>query len=1018
MPHSSETPVYTKLFYLVAFLLFSLTAIAQTRDGYIKGVIIDGSNNQPLFGVNVAVFSSGKSVISEPDGGYQLRLLPGSKKIQFRLQSFQTKLIEKVIVNEDAITELNIVLYPVGSRLIKEDSLKKDHSDSLVVSDTVITNDYVRERLVTEKKASLHAAGKWDALINKNNASEIDKNSVSFIKRLPGVVVNNISSLPGQPAFTINGLGERYNALSVDGAVLNSFSLYDKSYSLAALPVEVISGASVRKYYDASTTADFSGGLIAMKTIDFPVANFYYVKAGVNFYDKTLGEKFLSDKGNSGQFFGFPGSARDLPSEFPTTRSRFALSSKNIQEQIYLSRQLKNNLSPVDNGNSKPNTDFTFGAGKTFRYKNGNAFGITGYITQQKSEQIEDYNVQVLPDVINNPYPFIQGKALINAQSVNKSYSYQSQLNAVLNSAILFGKNKISFKGLFTNQFYNSFTQRSAVAKPDEDSLATASVNYKTEQRRLINLQLSGEHALGAKSKLKLSWLAAYSSYRQNNPDERNFLLRVNAANSNQFEIAHQAGVVNDVSNTSRTWRNLKEDNFTGSFTLTFPFNAFNVTNLLSGGVFVQTKYREFYSNVYNIRGNGYFSLDQILSSERYYPGGLSIQNYYTNAPGYLDLNDRANYTGSANLGASFIKMENKLSRKLNLNLGFRVESNSQLVSSTQYNYFEGFRNPQAITIDQNVTVNKFSLLPSLRLNYYLHKNFIIHTGYFKTVNRAQLEELSINRYFDALGFMIKTGNQLLRNSTIQNGDLTAEWHDGLNSVAASVFYKEIDQPIEYVLTAYSKSAMIATATNMPTATVKGINGSFNLNISSLINSRWLSGINIFADGVWSKANVKSGPLKSVQVPVTEEHSLSGSPSFMANGGLLIHYPKAPNLTVLYNYTGDYVLQVGSGTNYKLDNGLNVLAIPNYRVKGIGQLDIQLSHSVLNNSLQLAVGVNNLLNEKYIIYQDLNGNKKFDEPLIVNGKNGLYQSGVDNTVMQRQTQRGFYFTISYIFKKP
>jgi len=56
---------------------------------------------------------------------------------------------------------------------------------------------------------------------------------------------------------------------------------------------------------------------------------------------------------------------------------------------------------------------------------------------------------------------------------------------------------------------------------------------------------------------------------------------------------------------------------------------------------------------------------------------------------------------------------------------------------------------------------------------------------------------------------------------------------------------------------------------------------------------------------------------------------------------------------------------------------------------------------------------NNLLNSGYVVYQDLNGNKKFDDPLTLKnsqeGKGGYYQSGIDNTIIKHQTTKNFLF---------
>jgi len=122
---------------------------------------------------------------------------------------------------------------------------------------------------------------------------------------------------------------------------------------------------------------------------------------------------------------------------------------------------------------------------------------------------------------------------------------------------------------------------------------------------------------------------------------------------------------------------------------------------------------------------------------------------------------------------------------------------------------------------------------------------------------------------------------------------------------------------------------------------------------------------------------------------------------------------------VLYNYTGDHITSVGSGLQVKLANGNAIQAIPDYRIKQAAQLDIQACQKLAGGKVRVTAGINNVLNEKYIVYQDLNGNKKMDDPLLLgsyNGNQGYYRSGTDNTIINMETQRNYYLTISFLFR--
>jgi hypothetical protein len=862
--------------------------------------------------------------------------------------------------------------------------------------------------------------------------SGTDKNSAQLLKRLPGVIVTGHYSMPHSlSTLNVYGMGARYNQVLLNGTVFHSSDPVSKMYPLDMLPTEAIEQVSVQKITHSSIPADFAGGTIAIKTNDLPAHNFFYVLAGSGFSAKTNGNNFLGDKRGSLEFLSFPGSTRSLPAAFPTSRSYSYLNEMNPQEQVYFSRQLKNNLQPRNFGQSIPDDRVMLGFGRMINLTKNDKVGISVYLNHQRSERIDESNIQVSPDLTNNLDPFSdRTKQLIRSQADDINYRYAASLSAVVNATVLFRTNKISLKTFLVSQFNNTYTERSYVVKPDEDTLAHSGVLYKPEYRKMLNIQLSGEHALGKSQNFIIDWQAAYTHYHQQNPDERHFLARPDAVNGNTFQLA-QASAASLSSpdamftNSGRLWRNYTDHNFTGAFNIGVPFTIADRAQHLSGGIYVETRNREFYSDLLLVQGSGYYAPGDLLDAGRYYPGGLSIQNYFIHfnprlMNGVVQSNNWGNYTASSNIGASYVNLESYLTKQVSLNGGIRVESISQLVSNTEYRYFSGFRNPRITPLDQNSHVNKFNILPSVQANYQPLEAVRVHAAWFKTVNRAQLQELTATQYYDASTFMVRKGNPILANSTIDNFDVGIGWNAGVGSnISVSGLYKKIDQPIEYILSSYANSRgnLLLTPHNTPPAEIYGLQASFRINFNFL--ATWLSPVSLFANGNWLQSTVKAGPVKSGLTPHVAEHSLSGSPMYTVNGGFTIQHDKFPGLTVLYSRTGDYIFAVGSGAVYTLESGGTVLAVPDYRVKGRDQLDIQLSQKLFKARLQLIAGVHNLFNDPYIEYQDLNGNKKMDAPLTIhkgNGTAGFYESGIDNTVLKITQQQTYYITISYLFR--
>jgi hypothetical protein len=136
----------------------------------------------------------------------------------------------------------------------------------------------------------------------------------------------------------------------------------------------------------------------------------------------------------------------------------------------------------------------------------------------------------------------------------------------------------------------------------------------------------------------------------------------------------------------------------------------------------------------------------------------------------------------------------------------------------------------------------------------------------------------------------------------------------------------------------------------------------------------------------------------------------------MANGGIIMQHLQWPQFSLNFQYTSDYLHSAGSGSKVYGANGDAVYAIPDYRVKEMSQLNLQVSYLLFKSSLQVIAGAQNILNSPFIIYQDLNGNKSFDEPLVISksGPNrGFYLSGTDNIIREINNQRSFFVRLSY-----
>ncbi len=1034
-------------FVRILYWLFIISApfnVKSQSNGFIKGKIFDQFDKFPLSEVKLWKKDSLKYFYTAADGIFIMELNEGEHNIIIAKDGFTAASITKIPVRAGETTYVDFYLRPKNAI----SNWAKEAVDSIQNATTTDTFDIITYSKAWSKGTSIAHA---DDLINGMTIPSlaispgIDKDLNGILGRLDGVTSWQDKSFSDKQFLIVNGLGDRYNQVRMNGQIMQSFDPLSKQYPFGFLPSEVIESVRLWDLGNASMQADYSGGNIEIRTKNIPDQNFLYVQVGGEILPDSYSKKFYGNKPFASEWISLPVSEKRLPDGFPSTRSQYPLSSKNAQEQSDLLGMLNNNLAPHESG-SIPGTRFLAGIGRKFKLKRGAQWGFSAYIQHQLQQIIDQSSIHSSPNIVSNPYPFVNNsKPLISAFSDDINYRFQSQLGAIFNAGVNFGKNKVSVSTIFGNHYQDIYTERRTIFKPDEDSLAIKAIRYTPEQRKFVNMQFNGEHALGVQGKFRLTWQFAYSQFQQLNLDERNFLFRQDPVDATKFEIARpQTAPVPDrdnvsnsaldanlsaiFTNTARTWRTQKDNHFSGWANIDFPFTMLGYSQMFTGGIFIQTSNREFYTDQLLYQGTGYVKLDSLIEPSRYYPGGVNVEEYYTkviSSSGFFssaDINadNLGNHTGSVNTGASFIQYSGQLNPWLRAKAGVRFESGSMLISSSEYYYYEGFKNAQIISLDENATVSKYDLLPSLEITLKPVKEFSFTASYYKSINRPMIQELSSFRYYDVGTFLVRSGNPFLENSDINNFSAGLQWAAKNNfTVGVTGFYKDIYKPIENIITLYPGSTgnYLSTPHNVPSASVYGVKASFLMPLGKKINN-WLSDLSVYGSGTWTTSEVESGPVRSISAPNISRHSLEGSPEYMANGGIILQHRQWPQFSVNYQYTSDYLHSAGSGAKVYGSNEDAVYAIPDYRVEGMSQLNIQVSHLFFKSSLQVVAGATNVLNSPFIIYQDLDGNKSLDEPLVISkvGPNrGFYVSGTDNIIRETSNQRSFFVRLSYTF---
>lgn len=1014
--------------FILVLLPFGLSA--QFPPGTLKGKVFDAVTQQPLQGVTINKTNSNRTDKSLPDGSFVFTLDKGVHTISFSLPGFQTLQVEQIRMLQGAFTGITVYLLPLNGSYSKADS-----------TTSISYKQYEKNAPIFSALGSDH---REPAFTKTGGNVSLFKDVTSVLSANRGLVLAENPSIISYSSFFVSGMGDRYNPVFINGSPQPGVRQFEKSYSLQNMPAELLEESFVKERTDGSLPADFGGGNIFIKLKERPDRNFFFFQLGTEFFSANREESFYGQKRKFTEFMSLPGFTKKLPGGFPETRSEFRLSQKNPQERVDLLKTLPNNLAPVDLGKADFGNRLTMGWGRNYLLKSKQKLSVLGYLHHQSTEEIFKSEAGSVPNVSKNRYPFSNANSpVINSISDNLNFKNASQLTAFASATINWNKSKISVNAVYMGQNIAVHTQRGFVRKPDEDSFANKGIRNFIEQRRTTNIFISGEHAMGQKGIFRFNWRVNYNNYKQFNPDDLNFLLRQDSVRDDFYKLAQQqtqplpdrnsvgrsqldANLDAIFPNSYRSWRKLTDHFFTAAADLSVPLNFLRKQSVLGGGLYLQTQYRELYSDLLLYRGGDFNTLDALIAPQRYFPGGTDAEEYYTPLIGStgsfnpLDVNadNYGNYLGSINVGAAYLNIETKISNKLALLAALRVESTSQLISLYEYHYFSGFKNAEKITLDENVNVASFDVLPVVKLTYRPVSKFEAIASYFRTLNRPHMQELTDYRIYDPELFMVRNGNRLLTNTSIDN--FRADIHFYLSQqsfISLAGYYKKIYRPIENLVTGFASSTgnLRTTPFNMPEATVYGLQLSFKTALSNVKNY-WLSRLNVFGSANLTESEVKRGPIKSLTNPFVEKHTLSGTPRYAVNAGISLDFPRLPGFALILNSTADYISAVGSGNLVKLVNGNEVLTIPHYYTKGRAQLDLQVFQPFFKSKLKLIAGINNILAEATLLYQDLNGNKKYDEALVSlrsNGSTGFYKSGIDNTPYRVEGQRSFYVRLSY-----
>lgn len=911
-----------RLLLLTFCLLTCLVSKAQ-ETGSVVGKLTDKEmNNDPLPFANVLIKGSTKGTTSDFDGLYEIaNLEPGTYTVVFSYVGYETVEIPNVAIVAGKVTTINVPMAANEGMMLDE-----------IVITTVTRKDSETALLLDQKKAV--------EMKTAIGAQELARKGVSDVATAV-TKTTGISKQEGSGSVFVRGLGDRYNATTMNGLPLPSNNPSRKNIDLNIFSTDIVEFIGIDKTYSVKNYGDFAGANIDISSKDYKGSGYLNLSVGVGVNSEAISEKdfYLNDGPNASGFYN-----KEYP-DFPLNNYNFTTSWDR------------------EKGPTPINSNLSLKAGDTYSIgEDGklSLFAVASY---------------------DNEYKFKEGVARGSTSPLGltaKDYdfsSYEYNTNTTLLGNIGFRKGISSFK-------YNSLYVNTSTQKHQEYDGVIDVFDYAPngggfiqrgtfERTSLFVNQLLGDHKLT--EKLEVNWAASYNKVKNNIPNRLQSTL-----SPDDWDVPEGPKSFQQVLSTTdnhRFYQELNEDELAANLATSFKFKK-NEDDLYDGkltlgysGRFKEVDFKATQFNFDIITSqrqpiiNNVYDLDSYFNQANFDAGLFAINTFRGNLNQSNAL-DPQTYGGEQNIHAAFFTLEYAFSSKWKMLAGVRAEQINQTVNwSTSLD-------PNGDEVEFETT----EILPSLSLKYELNEKHNLKFAASKTYTLPQFKERAPFLYEDVT--QTSFGNPVLYASTDYNFDLKWDmFPKNSEIISVGVFGKYIENPINEITVnsasndiSYVNSGDYATALGVELEVRKDLFSSTEETETNILETALSLGFNasymttnqeLNEEKVLTETTEAGFPL-SVDF-TKEEEELTGASDLLLNGDISFfkEYKNDKNIqaTVAYNYFSDRLFSLGTQGQGNLVD------------KAIGSLDLIIK-TQLSKNVQLGLSAKNLLNPSVERFQD------------------------------------------------
>ncbi|WP_038029287.1 TonB-dependent receptor [Thermonema rossianum] len=751
-----------RLFLLTLTFCLSTLMVWAQQTGTLRGKVYDAESGETLIGATVFEPTTSIGTATDLDGNFELTLPAGVYTIEISYVSYQTKKIEGVEIKAGGVVTLNV---PMAAEVT---SLQE------VVVTAKMEQNNESAILLQQKNASIVL----DGVSAETFAKTGDRDAGAALRRITGV------SVEGGRYVYVRGLGDRYSKATLNSAEIPSLDPSRNAVQFDMFPSNLLDNLVVYKTFSADLPGDFSGGLVNVKTKEFPEYFTLRVSSSYGYNTQaTFNQNFLTYQGGKTDWLAFDDGTRAIPApaagDIPSVA--FANNAQVREQLTTISRSFNKNMAPITQAPFL-NQRHSFSLGNQTDLKGRPLGYIIGLSYQTDNTYYE--NAQM------GRYSFSGGALRELLYADNLRYGEQNVLwGALANLSYKMSDNHKLSLNLMRNQSGTKSATYFAGRNPQnfDESVVFESRVLNYMQRSLTNAQLKGEHYLPALAKARIEWHTAYTLSNQEQPDLRMFANDYTENNGvREYSISPSV-----YAQPTRFYRDLNETNIDNKLNVSIPYKAWGNESKLKVGVSALMKDRSFRERrlTYRIQNISDFKgdIDIFLADENL--GIIEEGNGYTIKTVIQDDSEKRNqYDAQQQVWAAYVMTDLQLSPKWKINAGLRIEKTYMTLESLDPS-------------KGKAELDNLDPLPAVNVIYSLRDNMNLRASYSRTLARPTFRELAPFASFDFIGDFVLTGNPNLRRTLIDNFDLRWEMFPRAGElISVSAFYKQFDGAIERAL--------------------------------------------------------------------------------------------------------------------------------------------------------------------------------------------------------------------------